>query len=94
MVNSQDFITDGVGGIFKRDPIKPLRHPIIKSSKLEVGQPYKIDSQEQNAARKHEGNIYPIIEGDEIVGFVYECACGESAKILFEYEQKLGRAAS
>jgi hypothetical protein len=94
MDQSTDFITDGVGGIFKKNSKKTVRQPVIKSTNLEMGQTFKVNAHESARAKGHEGNIYPVIEGDEIVGFVYECACGESAKILFEYEQSIGRAAS
>jgi len=91
---TNDFISDNNGGIFKQAYSKTVRQSIIKSNNLEFGQPRKIHSRIQNTAHKHDGNIFPLIEGDEIVGFVYECACGEVAKILFEYGQNVDRAAS
>ena len=94
MSDKNNFFSDSNGSIFKQTFPKTTRHSVIKSDSLEVGHPRKIEAQIPRAAHRHGGSINPIIEGDEIVGFVYECACGEEAKIMFEYEQSLGRAAS
>ena len=89
-----DFLTDSTGNIFKQLHRKTVHPVVIKNSRIEFGQPCKINTHVSQSNHKHEGNIFPLIEGDEIVGFVYECACGEVAKILFEYEQGTARVAS
>lgn len=94
MSNSNDFIADENGGIFNQVFKKPLRRSIIKSDNLEYGQPHKIEMRANKHSHKENGDIFPLIEGDEIVGFVYECSCGEVAKILFEYDQDMKRVAS
>lgn len=94
MSQTNDFITDENGGIFKQMFKKPYRQTIIKSQNLEYGQPHKIEMRAKKHDHRESGNLFPLIEGDEIVGFVYECACGEVAKILFEYDQDMKRVAS
>lgn len=91
---TNDFVSDSGGSIFKQMQPKKVLPSVIKNERVEYGRPCKINSQVAQGAHKHEGNIFPLIEGDEIVGFVYECSCGEVAKILFEYEQNATRAAS
>ncbi len=89
-----DFLTDENGSIFKQMRRKTVTPSVIKNNRVEFGQPCKINTQISQSSHKHNGNIFPLIEGDEIIGFVYECSCGEVAKILFEYEQDSARAAS
>ena len=89
-----DFLSDSNGNIFKQIQRKTVHPSIIKNSRVEFGQPCKINTNFSQSEQKHDGNIFPLIEGDEIIGFVYECSCGEVAKILFEYEQNTARAAS
>lgn len=94
MAQSNDFLTDENGAFFQKAFNKPVRKSIIKSKDLAYGQPQKIEAQAKKHNHKDGGNIFPLIEGDEIVGFVYECACGEVAKILFEFDQDMKRVAS
>ncbi len=94
MQSSDKFITDEKGNFFQQDHPKPIRQTVIKSSNLQIGKPKKIDQIATDNPHRHSGSIFPLIEGDDIVGFVYECSCGEVAKIIFDYEETVGRAAS
>ena len=94
MSQSNDFLTDEKGDFFQQSFRKTVRQSIIKSEDLAYGQPHKVEAQTKKHMHKEGGNIFPLIEGDEIVGFVFECACGEVAKILFEFDQEIKRVAS
>ncbi len=91
---TNDFVSDAGGSIFKQIPKKTPLPSVIKNDRIEYGQPCKINTNVSQSMHKHDGNIFPLIEGDEIIGFVYECSCGEVAKILFEYEPNAARVAS
>ncbi len=93
-MQTDNFITDDTGRIFHETPTKPVRQTVIKSTKVQVGKPKKIEQYSSGQSHNHGGSIFPLIEGDEIVGFVYECSCGEVAKIIFDYEKNVGRVAS
>ena len=88
-----EFITDQTGGIFQSAGIRKVKTPVIKSSHVIYGNPRKI--RPDNAARSHahQSNAFPLMDGDDVIGFVYECSCGEVTKILFDYEQEAERAA-
>ncbi len=94
MQTSDSFTSDDTGRIFQKASAKPVRQTVIKSTKVQVGKPKKIDQYSSSQSHDHGGSIFPLIEGDEIVGFVYECSCGEVAKIIFDYEKNVGRVAS
>lgn len=59
---------------------------LIKDNKVQLGHPVKINS--KNSAEEGEESIEPIIENDQIIGVVYQCKCGRSRRILFEYNRK------
>ncbi len=94
MKNTDNFISDEKGSIFNDASTKPVRQTVIKSTKVQVGKPKKIEQFSSIQSHNHSGSIFPLIEGDEIVGFVYECSCGEVAKIIFDYEENVERVAS
>ena len=93
MNKANEFITDRNGSIFQNKTIHKMSTPVIKSNHVVYGSPKKIKHQTAASALPHRGNAFPLMEGDIIVGFVYECSCGEVTKILFDYEQDAGRAA-
>ena len=82
-----DVIKDDAGSVLTQKVKTAPRKPVIKKNRLDIGTPHKIETNIQNSKSGHGGNIFPLIEGDEIIGFMYECSCGEVAKIIFEYEK-------
>lgn len=88
-----DFITDQKGTIFQNTGSQKCRATVIKSSHVVFGTPKKIRPEYTAKSHRHQANAFPLMEGDNIVGFVYECSCGEVTKILFDYEQEAERAA-
>lgn len=88
------FITDNKGGIFRqKNNSVPTRKTVLKSEEVRVDNFKKIEPRETQAEEVHEGSVHPIIEGGEMIGFVYECSCGEVAKIMFDFAADAKRAA-
>jgi len=93
MDKSSDFISDNKGSIFKNTPIMKSRDTVIKKNNIVYGSSAKIKPDINDKSRKHQPNAFPVLDGNNIVGFVYECPCGEITKIMFDFEQEAGRAA-
>jgi len=88
------FITDNKGGIFRqKNHVMDSRRTVLKSNEVVVANFKKIEPREHETETVHEGGVHPIIEGGEMIGFVYECSCGEVAKIMFDFEVGAKRAA-
>ncbi len=83
-----DFITDDKGSIFKNNQPKKRTASVIKSHAVNYGKTHKIVPPEMDHGGDHKSNIVPITENDEVIGFVYECSCGEIANIVFDFEQQ------
>jgi hypothetical protein len=88
------FITDNKGGIFRQKNNSALsRKTVLKSNEVVVNNYKKIEPRENQTEAVHEGSVHPIVEGGEMIGFVYECSCGEVAKIMFDLAAGAKRAA-
>ena len=61
------------------------RRKIIKSQRIALGNPVKIESQ-INGNNHNAGKIEPILLDGSIVGVRYRCQCGAVAEIMFEYD--------
>ena len=98
MWQNEQFITDNRGGIFRTRSKQQLnalsKKKVIKSDELVVlNNKKRINPVEDHFHPDHEGQVKPIMEAGELVGIVYECSCGEVAKIMFEFNEKVNRAA-
>jgi hypothetical protein len=93
MDRHNEFISDNKGSIFKSSPIKKSRDTVIKKNNIIFGSSTKIKPEIIEQSHSHEANAFPVLDGNNIVGFVYECKCGEITKILFDFEQESERAA-
>lgn len=83
------FVPNKNGNIFSAENKKNqiVREPILKGQRVVLGSPVKLDLlTSKRAAHLHQPQVEPIIENGQVIGFVFECACGESTEILFEYE--------
>lgn len=85
MRDNMDFTADINGSSFKK-VLRPIPGiAIIKKDQVNIGTPKKIEPADQLQHIHGGSNITPIKADDHIVGFVYECSCGESAQIIFDY---------
>lgn len=61
---------------------------IIKRDKVHLaGSSRKINPYENSHIPVNKGKITPLTDNDEIIGFIYECSCGEIAKVVFDFEE-------
>lgn len=93
MDKSNEFISDSKGSIFKSSSIQTSRDTVIKKGNVVYGNSAKIKPEVIEKSQKHQANAFPVLDGNNIVGFVYECPCGEITKVMFDFEQEAGRAA-
>ncbi len=97
MWQNEQFITDNKGGIFKnRQQQSSFRKKkVIKNEEVVIlNKKKRIEpAAEERIHPGHEGLVRPILDAGELVGIVYECSCGEVAKIMFEFEEHVNRAA-
>jgi len=93
MLQDDNFFSDNKGSIFRNTVTQRPKESVIKSSDIVLGPPAKIKPKVAAHTHTHNRNVFPLMEGEEIVGFVYECSCGEVAKIMFDFQQKTERAA-
>lgn len=93
MHKDDEFIADLFAGNAGQSKRVSSRHKVIKSSQLSLGKPRKIIPRSEEEAGPGQGNLFPIVENDEIIGFTYECSCGSVAKIIFDYGQETQAAA-
>ena len=64
---------------------------IIKCDKINVSDlNYKINPYESAHIPVNKGKITPLTDNEEIIGFIYECSCGEIAKVIFDFEESFG----
>ncbi len=87
MSNISEFIQDENGSVFKAEKHKAKKNTILKNNNVIVGAPKKIESKENAHTCSVGGNISPILEDGNIIGFVFECGCGEVAEIIFDYKE-------
>ncbi|APF18206.1 hypothetical protein [Caldithrix abyssi] len=83
-------------GLFNRDQslifknierVKPAKAKVIKRDQVVVGQKRKIEHAMQVSETHTEGKITPVLNGEELIGIIYECSCGKVAQILFDFEE-------
>lgn len=59
---------------------------IKKSNTRSVDSIKVINPYETTKIPENKGNITPLIDNDQIIGFIYECSCGEIGKVIFDFE--------
>jgi hypothetical protein len=81
---------DDPGKIFK--PKKNLRSSsIIKKDMVNLNMDVrKINPYENNHIPQNKGKITPLTDDGDVIGFIYECSCGEIAKVIFDFEESFG----
>ncbi len=85
MRNNIEFTADDNGSSFQKVFRTMPSIPIIKKDQVSIGTPKRIEPGDQ-AQHVHGGsNITPIKTDEHIIGFVFECSCGETAQIIFDY---------
>ncbi len=61
---------------------------IIKRDNVQLTQStVKINPYENAHIPVNKGKITPLTDNDEIIGFIYECSCGEIAKVVFDFDE-------
>ncbi len=93
MIQNNEFMTDNQGSIFKKSNASFTRQSVIKKDEVRLGNSKRIEPKVHQPNADHDGQVFPITEDGQVVGFVYECSCGEVAKIMFEFEEAVNRAA-
>jgi hypothetical protein len=93
MDKNNEFFSDNKGSIFKSANVMKPKDTVIKKNNVIYGSSAKIKPEITEKHQRHQANAFPVLEGNDIVGFVYECPCGEITKIMFDFEQEAGRAA-
>ena len=85
-----EFKVEDPSQVFK--PSKTQRSSsIIKKEKVKESQSIvKINPYENVQIPTNKGKITPLTDNDEIIGFIYECSCGEIAKVIFDFDESLG----
>ncbi len=69
---------------------KPKFHSsIIKQKDVRLNSTKMINPYENNHIPVNKGKVTPLTEGDEVIGFIYECSCGEIAKVIFDFDESL-----
>jgi len=69
---------------------KPNFHSsIIKQKDVRLNSTKMINPYENNHIPVNKGKVTPLTEGTEVIGFIYECSCGEIAKIIFDFDESL-----
>lgn len=86
-----EFNVDNHSEVFK--PVKNKRtSAIIKRDQVRhTSAIKKINPYENNHIPTNKGKITPLMDNDEIIGFIYECTCGEIAKVIFDFEETVGQ---
>jgi hypothetical protein len=63
---------------------------IIKKNKVHLTESSrKINPLENSHIPVNKGKITPLTDNGEIIGVIYECSCGEIAKVVFDFEESL-----
>jgi len=63
---------------------------IIKGTNVRCTSSKTINPYQTSSLPHGEGRITPLLDGDNVIGIIYECACGELARILFDFEEDVG----
>ena len=82
-INMEDLFIKEQGNIFQNQRTKHKPAGVIKKSAVNLGQPCKITHQDSAKINLASSKISPIKENDHIIGFTFECSCGEKAKVIF-----------
>lgn len=85
-----EFKSEDLADVFKASKHKRTSAIIKKDQVREVSSIKKINPYENNHIPTNKGKITPLTDNDEIIGFIYECSCGEIAKIIFDFEETSG----
>ncbi len=62
---------------------------IIKSKDIQIKSTKVINPFENSHIPANKGKITPLTESGEVIGFIYQCSCGEIAKVIFDYDESL-----
>jgi hypothetical protein len=60
---------------------------IIKKKNVKVSGSHKVDHSNMKLEPLNNTAITPIKENDQVVGFVFQCSCGETAKVMLEFDE-------
>lgn len=64
---------------------------IIKREEVQIqNSSKKINPYDNNHIPANSGKITPLTDNNEVIGFIYECSCGEIAKVIFDFEESFG----
>ena len=89
----EEYWPENNGALFEKLSGNKNNSRIIKKQAVKVGSPAVIvpSQAENNGSDNGHGteNILPLTHNGEVVGFEYHCHCGESVKILFEFEDQI-----
>ncbi len=89
----EEYWPEDNGALFQKLSSHKNRSRIIKNQAVKVGAPAVIvpSQAENNGSDNGHGmeNILPLKNNGEVVGFEYHCQCGESVKILFEFDDQV-----
>jgi len=65
---------------------------IIKKDKVNLSNSSrKINPYENSHIPVNKGKITPLTDNEEIIGFIYECSCGEIAKVVFDFDESFSQ---
>ncbi len=79
---------DNQSKVFKPAKKEKRTSAIIKKDKVQVlTSSRKIDPYENSQIPVNKGKITPLTDNNEIIGFIYECSCGEIAKVVFDFDE-------
>ncbi|RMH64995.1 MAG: hypothetical protein D6677_03535 [Calditrichaeota bacterium] len=62
---------------------------IIKSKDIRIKSTKIINPLENSHIPASKGKITPLTEAGEVIGFIYQCSCGEIAKVIFDYDEPI-----
>ncbi len=65
------------------------RSSIIKSKDIKIKSTRIINPLENSHIPVNKGKVTPLTEAGEVIGFIYQCSCGEIAKVIFDYDESL-----
>lgn len=84
-----ELTADNQQNVFKAQKEKQKRtSAIIKKDNVQYGASrHKINPYENTHIPTNKGKITPLTDNDEIIGFIYECSCGEIAKVVFDFDE-------
>jgi len=81
---------DDPSKIFKAVKTQKLAS-IIKKEKVNLNSSVrKINPYDSNHIPLNKGKITPLMDNGDVIGIIYECSCGEIAKVIFDFEESFG----